>query len=80
MGTVSIDKVIALLTLISIVVGSFGMIYRYFSATPLEKFLMEGTDKVWVAVTEFLGYFFCCYTYAVNSCNSVEQRTHNVEE
>ena len=58
MGTVSIDKVIALLTLISIVVGSFGMIYRYFSATPLEKFLMEGTDKVWVAVTEFLGYFF----------------------
>lgn len=57
MGTVGVDKVVELLTLISIVVASLGMIYRYFSATPLEKFLMEGTDKVWVALTEFLGYF-----------------------
>ena len=58
MDAVNVDRVGALLTLISIMVASLGMIYRYFTATPLEKFLMEGADKAWVAVTEFLVCFF----------------------
>ena len=51
--------VVTIIGTLIVIVGAFGALYRYATATPLDKLMMEGIDRVGAKIFPLFGGFVC---------------------